>query len=300
MSRADYLNTCDLGLAGKPLLASIYTDEWRAKFRKELLAMPADALPGYPMGYFLPTMHSMHPALYPADMQERFERGLAVLWTQMNETERGELAARLRDGDSMAACDELLAAAGFAGEFGKSSIKWPTSARGQRRPEFCVEADNARWAVECKALQDNAQVRGLNATMMATGEPWVASLDPDHDPNRLRRELVKKIERAQGGSAAVVLLVSQTPFLMPDRMEEEVRRVLCTPSKVRLSAERLPIAVACLSLTIVQGVWFCKSSCLRLGVTEATRDRIRAAITYGFVPRGDGQLLTEAEWTGCE
>lgn len=300
MSRAACLNTCDLGLAGKPLLASIYTDDWRAKFRRDILAMPADALPSYPMGYFLPMMHAMHPALYPADMQERVEQGLAVLWPQMSGTERDELATRLRDGDSMVACDELLAAAAFAEEFGSNAIKWPILARGLRRPEFFVEADNTRWAVECKTLQDNVKVRGLNATMMTTGQPWVASLDPNHDPNRMCWGLVKKIKRAQGGSAAVVLLFSQTPFLMPDGMEEEVRRILCRPSEVNLDAEHLPIAVACLTLTIVQGVWFCESACVRYRIEPATRDRIRVAIARGFVLPGNRNMCSEVGWADCE
>lgn len=300
MSRAEYLDHCDAGLRGKPHLENVFDAAWRNSFRREILAMAAEELPGYPMAYFLPMMHEMHPGFYPADMQARVERGLAVLWPQMNESERAELAKRLREGDNIIACDELLAAAAFAAEFGDQAIKWPSAPKGQRRPEFFVESDSRKFAVECRAIQDNDRVRDLNATMMATGQPWVASLDPNHDPNRLRSALVRKIQRAQGGGPAVVLLTSQTPWIMPDRMDGEVRRVLCTPSAVKLSPTELPVAVACLTLTIVQGVWFSDTACRAAGVDATARERIRNAITRGFVARGDGQLLTEGLWTGCE
>ncbi len=296
MRTVDYLSICDAGLMDKPFLASIYNEAWREQFRRNILALPDNALLGWPMGYYLPILHSIHPAFYPADTQMRIEAGLAVLRKQVNETEWGELASRLRVGDSLVACDELLAAAAFAGEFGDSTIKWPAAPKGQRRPEFFVEICNARWAVECKALRDNERVRELNATMLATGEPWVASFVPNHDSNRLCRELLNKIKRAQGGSAAVVLVDSQTPFLTPDMMEEEVRRVLCSPSKLDLMPEQLPIAVACLTFTIVQGVWFCQAACDRHGIDPSIRERVRDAITCGFVPRGDGMVRSEQRW----
>lgn len=300
MSRSEYLDRCDAGLRDVPHLAGVFDPAWRESLRREILAMAPEELPGYPMAYFLPMMHEMHPGFYPADTQARVERGLAVLWPQMNGAERAELAKRLREGDNIIACDELLTAAAFADEFGQSAVKWPTVPKGQRRPEFFVEADFGRFAVECKVIQDNDRVRDLNATMMATGQPWIASLDPNHDPNRLRSALVRKIQRAQGGGPAVVMLMAQTPWIMPDRMNEEVRRVLCTPSEVKLSSAELPIAVACLTLTLVQGVWFSAAACRHASIDSKARERIRSAISRGFVARGDGQLLTEASWHGCE
>jgi hypothetical protein len=298
MRTVDYLSICDAGLMDKPVLASIYDEAWREQFRRNILALPDNALLGWPMGYYLPILHSIHPAFYPADTQLRIEAGLAVLRKQVNETEWGELASRLRGSDSLVACDELLAAAAFAGEFGESAIKWPDAAKGQRRPEFFVESCNARWAVECKALQDNERVRELNATMLETGEGWGATFGTRHDSSRLQRELVRKIKRAQGGNAnaTVIIVVSQTPFLTPDMMAEEVQNVLCSPSEVDLDVTQLPIAVACLTFTVVQGVWLCKSACDRHGIDEAVRDRIRVAITRGFVLRGDGVVLPDAEW----
>lgn len=300
MNRADHLNTCDTGLADKPLLATVFHPEWRAALRQEVLAMPADAVPGYPMPYWLPMMQETHPSIYPADIQARVESGLATLWPQMSTDDRSEMTTRLRDGDSIVACDEILAAAAFARQFGAAAVKWPVAPKGQRRPEFFVEFDSKRWAVECKSLQDNAQVRELNANMLATGQPWVASLDLNHDPNRLRREVIKKIKRAQGGGPSVVLLSSQTPWLMPGSMDEQIRRILCTPSAVNLSTAERPIAVACLTFTIVQGVWFCDSACASAGIDPALRERIRKAIAEGFVLRGDGAMLTECAWTDCE
>lgn len=300
MHRAEILDRCDAELRDKPHLATVFDPAWRESFRREILAMAPETLPGYPMAYFLPIMHGMHPGFYPADTQARVERGLAIVWSQMNGADRAELTKRLREGDGIIACDELLAASAFAAEFGDQVIKWPSAPMGQRRPEFFVEADFGKFAVECKAIQDNESVRGLNAAMMATGQPWIASLDHNHDPNRLRSALVRKIQRAQGGGPAVIMLMAQTPWIMPDRMDEEVRRVLCTPSAVKLSPADLPIAVACLTLTTVQGVWFSDTACRAAGVDAAARERIRGAITRGFVARGDGNLLTESSWSDCE
>jgi hypothetical protein len=300
MSRVNYLSICDAGLVDKPLLASVFPSRWREAFRRGILATPPDVVPGYPMAYSLPMLQEIHPSIYPADIQTRIESGLATLWPQMSVDDRSEMATRLRDGDSIAACDEMLAASAFARQFGAAAVRWPVVPKGQRRPEFFVEVDSKRWAVECKSLQDNDHVRELNAFMLATGEPWIASLDPNDDSNRLRRQVVKKIKRAQGGGPSVILLLSQTPWLMPSSMDEEIRRILCTPSTVGLGPAERPIAVACLILTTVQGVWFCDSACAAAGIQPALRERIRKAIAEGFVLRGDGAMLTESGWTGCE
>ena len=293
--RARYLDTCDGALADKPRLAAAFDPEWRAHFRKRILALPASAQPGYPWVYWLPMMHNMFPEMFPADLQARVERGLESLWDQMEERDRAGFIARLRDGDG-SAFEELLAAAAFAAEFDPAAIKWPSAAPDERKPEFYVECDGVTWAVECRHLLDQKEIRQLNQSMLETGGSWIASIDPQIDRNRLRAAIVKKIQRAQGGGPTVILLNSYTPWLMPDEMQQVVRRILERPNEVGLDPEQLPVAIACLFMTITQGVWLCDRVCNIACIDAALRERIRRAIVNGFVQRGDGALLTELNW----
>lgn len=296
MSRADYLNKCDAALADKPRLSAVFDPTWRAAFRADVLAQPESAVVGYPTAYWLPMMDLLGPDMFPPEIQARVETGLEVLWPQMTPDDQREFVGRLRSHDPMAACDELLATAAFAAEFGPTAIRWPVAARGQRRPEFFVECPPSRWAVECRFLQDNAQVRSLNAGMMQTGQGWIAHLDPNHDPTRMQRAVVEKIKRAQGGGPVVIILTSYTPWLMPDAMQAVIRRILRDFASIGLAESELPVGVACLTWTIVQGVWFSDAACAAASIDAAMRERIRRAIVSGFVSRGDGALLTEAGW----
>jgi len=233
--------------------------------------------------------------MFPSDLQARVERGVEVLWDQMGERDRVEFIARLRGGDG-SAFEELLAAEAFAGEFGPEAIKWPSAAPNERKPEFYVECGGGTWAVECRHLLDQKEIRMLNQSMLETGGSWIASIDSQIDRNRLRAAIVKKIQRAQGGGATVILLNSYTPWLMPDEMQDVVRRILETPREVGLEPEQLPIAIACLFVTTVQGVWLCRSALESAGIDETLGERIRGAISNGFVQRGDGVSLTERSW----
>lgn len=296
VSRADYLDKCDAALADKPRLSAVFDPAWRAAFRAEVLAQPETALVGYPTAYFLPMMDICVPGMFPPEIQARVEAGLDILWPQMSPDDQREFAGRLQSTDPMAACDELLAAAAFAAEFGRSVIRWPTAPRDQRKPEFFVECPTPRWAVECRSLQDNAQVRSLNAGIMQTGQGWIAHLDPNHDPARMQRAVVEKIKRAQGGGPVVIILTSYTPWLMPEAMQAVIRRTLRDSASIGLAESELPVGVACLAWTIVQGVWFSDAACAAASIDGAMRERVRHAIVRGFVSRGDGVLLTEAGW----
>lgn len=248
----------------------------------------------------LSRLHEVCPDFYPSDMQDRANSGLAILWPQMSHGDRSEMTTRLRYTDSIAAYDELLAADAFARQFGTAAIKWPDAPKGHRRPEFFVEFGSTRWAVECTALQDNDDVRELNTIMQATGQPWIEPLDPMRDPDRLHKKAVKKIERDQGRGPTVLLLSPRTPWLMPDTMDAVIQPILCTPSEVNIAPDKLPIAIACLTFSVVQGVWFCDSACTSTGIDRALRERIRNAITGGFMPRRDGSMFTESAWADCE
>jgi hypothetical protein len=296
VSRAEYLDKCDAALADKPRLSAVFDPAWRAAFRAEVLAQPESAEVGYPTAYWLPMMDVMSPGMFPPRIQASIDAGLDVLWDQLSERERREFIGRIRVHDGMAACDELLAAAAFASEFGREAVRSPTAARDQRKPEFFVECPPTRWAVECKLLLDNKEVRSFNAGMMQTGAGWVASLDPDHDPNRMQWAVVEKVRRAQGGGPVVILLTSYTPWLMPEAMQAVIRRILSDFASIGLAESELPVGVACLTWTIVQGVWFSDTVCAAASIDAAMRERIRRAIVSGFVSRGDGALLTEAGW----
>ena len=296
MSRAEYRNVCDAALADKPRLSAVFEPTWRASFWADVLAQPEAAAASGPVAYWLPMMGQLEPGLFPPKLHAGVEAGLEVLWPQMTPDDQREFAGRLRSHDPIAACDELLAAAGFATEFGHSAVRWPSAARGQRKPEFFVECPTTRWAVESRFLQDNAQVRSLNAGMMESERGWIAHLEPNHDPTRMQRAIVKKITRKQGRGPIFIILTSYTPWLMPDSMQAVIRGILRDATSVGLRESELPVGVACLTWTIVQGIWFSDAACAAASIDAALRDRIRRAIVSGFVSRSDGALLTEAGW----
>lgn len=289
--RIKYLDICDAPLGTKPRLASVYDQQWRQEFRAEILALPDDSVAGYPAVYWLPMLHRMNAEVFPVDLQERVEYALGAVWDQISDRDRADMTGRLRKGD-FSALEELLAAAAFAKEFGRAAIIWPNTRRDERRPEFFVESDGVKWAVECRHLQDRREIRDQNEIMLQTGESWVVPAQPDKDRQRLCRAIVKKIHRAQGDGPTVILLTSLTPWLMPEDMEEIVRLIFDRPSDMRLSSGDLPIAIACFFLTVVQGVWFCDDVCAKAGITVDLQDRIRAAIMQGFVERIDTVAAT--------
>lgn len=296
MSRADYLNRCDASLADKPRLAAVFDPAWRADLRARALAEPQDPTFGYPVAYWWPMLDVMSPGgAFDPEIQTRVEMGLDVLWPKMSDRDRSDVTARLRAGGP-SVCDELLAAAAFAAEFGREAVMLPAVAPHERKPEFFVDVPPARWAVECRHLQDAREVRDRNDQMIRTGQPWMAPAQPDRDANRLRAAIVGKIKRAQGGGPTFIILTSYTPWLMPDEMQAIVRQILREPRSVGVAETDLPIGIACLFWTVVQGVWFCDSVCAAASIDGPLRERIRRAVVRGFVPRTDVALLTEAGW----
>lgn len=295
-SRMDYLDRCDASLADKPRLSAVFDPAWRADLRARALAEPPDPTFGYPVAYWWPMLDVMCPGgAFAPQFQTRIETGLDVLWPKMGVRNRSDVTARLRAGGP-SVCDELLAAAAFAAEFGCEAVALPAAAPHERKPEFVVDVPPARWAVECRQLQDAHEVQARNDQMIRTGQPWVAAAQPDRDANRLRAAIVKKIMRAQGGGPTFIILTSYTPWLMPDEMQTTVRRILREPGSVGVTESDLPIGIACLFWTVVQGVWFCDSVCAAASIDGALRERIRRAVVQGFVPRTDVALLTEAGW----
>ncbi|MCC6426053.1 MAG: hypothetical protein IT435_04460 [Phycisphaerales bacterium] len=296
MSRADYLNRCDAALADKPRLAAVFDAAWRGDLRARALAEPQDPAFGYPTAYWWPMLDLMSPGgAFAPEVQARMETGLDVLWPKMTERDRSDVTARLRAGGP-SVCDELLAAAAFAVEFGREAVTLPTAAPHERKPEFFVEVPPARWAVECRQLQDAREVQVRNDQMIRTGQPWITPAQPDRDANRLRSAIVGKIKRAQGGGPTFIILSSYTPWLMPDEMQAVVRRILREPGSVGLAESDLPIGIACLFWTVVQGVWFCDPACAAASIEGPLRERIRRAVVRGFVPRTDTEILTETGW----
>jgi hypothetical protein len=132
--------------------------------------------------------------------------------------------------------------------------------------------------------------------MMESERGWIAHLEPNHDPTRMQRAIVKKITRKQGRGPIFIILTSYTPWLMPDSMQAVIRGILRDATSVGLRESELPVGVACLTWTIVQGIWFSDAACAAASIDAALRDRIRRAIVSGFVSRSDGALLTEAGW----
>jgi hypothetical protein len=226
----------------------------------------------------------------------RIETGLDVILPKMASRDRVEMTKRLRSG-APAACDELMAAAAFAEEFGRDAVNWPRAGPHERKPEFFVESSQSRWAVECRHLLDNLETQSRNALMVQTGDSWTAWACPENDENRLRAAIVDKIKRAQGGGPTFIILTSYTPWLAPTQMHAVIRRILCEPASIKVAESELPIGIACISWTVLQGVWFCDPACAAASIHSPLRERIRRAIVRGFVPRTDVVLLTEVDWT---
>ncbi len=132
--------------------------------------------------------------------------------------------------------------------------------------------------------------------MVRTGQPWIAPARTGRDANRMRAAIVDKIKRAQGGGPTFIVLTSYTPWLMPAEMEAVIRQVLREPATVGVAEAELPVGIACLFWTVVQGVWFSDSACAAASIDGPLRERIRRAIVRGFVPRTDAVLLTEGDW----
>lgn len=295
MGRADYLDKCDAALADKPHLSAVFDQGWRANLRARALAEPQDPAFGYPTAYWWPMLEVLDRVAFPSEIQARIETGLDVLLPKMVARDRSEVSARLRAGGP-SVCDELLAAAAFAAEFGREAVTVPAAAPHERKPEFFVEVPPARWAVECRQLQDNREVQARNDQMIQTGQPWIAPARPSHDANRMRGAIVDKIRRAQGGGPTFIILTSYTPWLMPDEMQAVVQGILCEPASVGLTEADPPIGIACLFWTVVQGAWFCEPACAAASIDGPVRERIRRTIVRGFVPRTDVALLTESGW----
>jgi hypothetical protein len=287
---AKYLDTCGAALADKPRLASIFNRQWRTEFREKILTHPDNSTPGYPTVYWLPMLHQMCPDKFPIDLHDRCEHALDVVWDQMTERDLADLTARLRDGD-FSTLEELLAITAFAKKFGRSAIIWPVSPPDQRKPEFFVESEGTRWAVECRHLHDREEVRKANEVMFQTGEPWILPELPGKDQERLRNAIIKKILRAQGCGPTIILLTSLTPWLGPNEMKETVLAIFDQPNEYGLKDDDLPIAISCHFWTIVQGIWFCEAACAQVGAFADLKEYIRDAILSGFVPHPNTQLL---------
>lgn len=286
-SRLQALDRCDAALADKPNLASVFDEEWRASFRARA---EADHNPyfGFPTAYYW-------PELPDRQLHERIEAGLGLMLSKMTPTPRRELCGRLRQGHA-APCDELIAADAFALEFGGDAVTAPTGAA--KKPEFFVESEGVRWAVECKALFDSAHYVALNDAAIASGKNcWIdARSDLDREKCRFQRAIVEKIAANQGGGPVVLMVVSRTAWLMPDEMQAVVCRILRQPEAVGLAVAQLPLAIACLYATTLHGVWFSPATCAAAGFSRALCERIRAALISQYVPRPGGPALSEA---GC-
>lgn len=294
--RAEYLDFCDRALENKPRLSLVFDQTWRAGFRARVLAAAPDDVVGYPPSFWIPMLSEILPDSYPADLQDRVETALDVLWDQLDDRARAGLIKRMREGDGQAAEEELLALFGFAAEFGRNSIRLPSAGPAERKPEFLVNAGGVSFPVECKGLFDQQEIRALNEMALRTGEGWTAYIDPQVDRNRFLNAIRKKLSRRQGGQPPVLILTLYTPWLHPADAQAIVRQVLCDPASARVRPEDLPLVLACVAQRLLQGVWLNRPALGAAGLRAEIGERIRAAIRRAFVPRVDGRLLTENAW----
>lgn len=295
MTHQTLLRTCDGALTGKPNLAAAFDDAWREDYHRRVNALPEDESPAFPLAYLLPVKHMDFPNLFPTWMQERIERALGALVPQMSIRDKRGIFSMLRSESDSAACEEMMAAAAFGLEFGWDSLRAPHTPPNQIRPEFFVEHSGARWAVECRGLEDNARIRGLNAEALETNQCWMAPCMSDTDRRRLRDATVEKLRRHRASGPMVMLLFSRSPWLSAGDMNFVARDILSAPTAFGIGRNELPLALAYLSLNVVQGIWLCAEACRTSNIPTDLQERIRGAIQRGFISRNDGVLLSERD-----
>jgi hypothetical protein len=290
---AKCLDVCDLALAGKPRLSAVFDAEWRAEFRRRVLSASPEGAVGCPQSYWLPVLARACPHDWPLQLQDRIETALDVVWNKVDDRSRSELIKRMREGDGLAAEEELLALFGFAEEFGRDAIRLPSVCPAKRKPEFFVDIGTSSFSVECKGLFDNEKIRKRDRTMLKTGQGWLEFHNPREPPpdrNRFKHAVVKKLKQAQGGKPSVLIMTAYTSWLPTRDVPAVVRRILRNPASAGLSAEDLPLALAWVFGRTLHGVELHAPSLAAAELNVLTGKRICAAIQRAFVPHADVRL----------
>jgi hypothetical protein len=287
---------CDAALVDKPILASIYDENWRKDWREKALPAQKHGEVGYgPMGYSAPFFEEIGQC--PRCYQSRIEEGASILFPKLSNREREYLIKRMRKPNPASAEEELLLVRGFALEFGKDAILAPAGDPSKPKPEFYVSVEGQSIAIEAKGLRDSKPVRDLNEFSINSG--WI-TVDPSiGDPSHVRRALAQKILKSTVHRPCVIVLTLYGAFDFLAGIDL-ARQMAIAPSNFAIPKEAYPLAVALVSSPMcIQGVWFNLSVSQRIGISDQTKERIRTAVKNSFWPRPDGIFLHE-EMIDCE
>jgi hypothetical protein len=289
------LDQCDAALLGMPTLASVFDPEWRQQLREECLAAKDFESVGIPDGYGAPYFGGD----FGPDYQQRIEKGLKIAFEMLPPRESNHLRERFRRRGSLSAVEEVLLICGFAQVFGDGSVRPPSVIASQPCAEFTVETQHCRLGVEVTGVYDSDRVRGLWRNARVAGKStWVTSGPSLNVSHRIRSALAKKLLKSDPNLASIVVLVRHTPWPSLAIAASEVRDAALVPRGLNIPIPRHPLGTGLISERFVHGVWFSDEVCLRRGVSDALRERLRQAIAGSFYsPRGEA-VLDEKEGNG--
>jgi hypothetical protein len=284
---------CDAALVDKPILASIYDENWRKDWREKALSAQKHGEVNYgAMGYAAPIFEELGQC--PKCYQYRLEEGANILLSKPDYKDESNLIDRMRGTQPTSAGEELLLARGFALKFGKDAVHVHTGLKSEPRPEFWISVSGQKIAIEAKGLLDSKTVRDLNEFSISSGQYYWISVDPSiGDPSHVRGALAKKILESSIHSPCVIVLTLYGGFDFLAGINL-ARQMAITPSNFKIPGKASPLAVALVEgLMLVQGVWFNLSVAQRIGISEQAKERIRMSVKESFWPRPDGVFLHE-------
>jgi len=280
------LRKCDMALADKPTLASIFGRKWRTDFAVRVLSVHSLADAVFPEAYHAPCLTDM-----PADYQQRLEEGAAILRARLRGQAWAQFVSRIRDRDAASATEELLLARGFATEFG--DIGLPSGNPAAPRPEFTVSIGTHRVAIEARGLRNSRRVQQLNDRSWRSGQYYWISADPSiGNPGRVRKALAEKMLESADDFPRISVLTLYSAF---DALAafDLARQMALRPASFNIPQEKYPLAVALASHRLLQGIWFNDCVVQRIRYSRKIKERIRSAIKLSLYPRTDGVFLHE-------
>jgi len=163
------LDKCDAALLDKPILSSIYDENWRRALREQALsARKYEEVTYGAMGYAAPFYEEIGQC--PNCYQSRLEEGANILLPKISKREKRHIIKRMQGLIPMSAEQELLLAHGFTLEFGTRAIKAPQGPFNKPRPEFEVHIDGKQFDIEATVLMDSKRVQQLDCKTRQMGE----------------------------------------------------------------------------------------------------------------------------------
>jgi hypothetical protein len=243
------------------------------------------------MGYAAPVFEDT--GCCPRCYQSRLEKGASIFLPKISKRDQGHIFKRMRVSIPISAEQELLLALGFALEFGTSAVKAPQGAVNEVRPEFEVHIGDKQIDVEATVLMDSEEVRQLDSITRQLGENfWVSGTEVDYI-ERVKNRIKKKLVKLARDIGLIVVLNQYAKLLHPIDVINLFRRIALDPQNLHICDWQYPLAIAYVCQYFIGGVWFNHSVAQRIGISEQTKERIRAAVKNSFWPRPDGVFFHE-------